>query len=249
MKKISAEQLYEAMNGIGDDLLLRSEEESVSANSRKKKRKTTRVVWFVMAAAALVILGIAGISTLRLTQNTMSGSSVPAAGQYLQEAAKDAAKESAKNSSKESADESGYREESKMEMAAEADEAAVMEEAAESAEAEDAFREPMEAESLEEDAAAYAPQTSTTAADAQAFFVYEGLIYVESGRTEEEDIIGDYVTTVQENAGKQTDAGDYQDNTGTVGGEVFAVNGQDTSEMLCMPQADGSILLFEAREE
>ena len=29
----------------------------------------------------------------------------------------------------------------------------------------------------------------------------------------------------------------------------FAVNGHDTSEMLCMPQADGSILLFEAREE
>ena len=241
MKKISAEQLYEAMNGIGDDLLLRSEEESVSVNSRKKKRRTTRIVWFVAAAAALVILGIAGVSTLRLTQNTMSGSSAPAAGQYTQEAAKESAKKSEK--------ESGHREEPKMEMAAEADEAAVMEEAAESAEAEDAFREPMEAESLEEDAAAYAPQTSTTAADAQAFFVYEGRIYVECDRTKDEDIIGDYVTTIEEDAGKQTDAGDYQDNTGTVGGEVFAVNGQDTSEMLCMPQADGSILLFEAREE
>lgn len=66
MKKISAEQLYEAMEGIGDDLLLRSEQEVAGKTGRMRTRTIRRISVAVTALAAVVILGFLGLNTLRM---------------------------------------------------------------------------------------------------------------------------------------------------------------------------------------
>ena len=77
MKKISAEQLYEAMEGIGDDLLLRSERAAGKNAGRIKTRTIRRISLAVTVAAALVILGIVSTNMLRMGSQG-GGSASPA---------------------------------------------------------------------------------------------------------------------------------------------------------------------------
>ena len=94
MKKISAKQLYEAMDGIGDDLLLRSEQQVPARTGGKRRRTARRVLFAVTALAAVAVLGIASLSLLRTGKGDASLSE-PAMAEYEYQAAGSASQETA----------------------------------------------------------------------------------------------------------------------------------------------------------
>ena len=226
MKKISAEQLYEAMEGIGDDLLVRSEQASEQNAGRRKTRTIRRVSFAVTALAAIVVLGIVSLGTLRMgkQESTMSAPAVASS------VAADAMKQS--RSDQESADEATV-------------ESVMPEEGIATA--------PMMAaegamEDDKEDAAADAGAGTRVQADMEAFFFLDGVRYVESERVPDDGTIaGDYAGTITKeidewNAEEITESG-----AGCVTGDLYLVNGRKKEEALCMIEEEtGTVLIFEA---
>ena len=241
MKRITDETLYEAMSGIGEDLLSRSEEAAMQAGKgtgKRFRRFRKKIVFGVAAAAALFLIAILAANTLRFSGK--SGSAVndygmPASVQ--EEQAKTEEKSGAGRTQREKADAETQTMNNDRESAAEE----VAEDSAPMASAGD---EEQESESSVRDAV-------TATADMPAMFVFNGILYQEragSRLSAEEVTIGEYVTTIKYGIDEMTDTTDYREGTGSVAGDVYTVSGKDPGTVLCMQEENGTVLLLYAEK-
>ena len=225
MKNITNETLYEAMSGIGEDLLARSEEAAASTGERKGKRFRRRLVFGITAAAALFLIAILASNTLRFSGSGAADHAAPAAVQEEQTMT------------------AGRNEE-------DAGTPAVTE-AAESAAEESMMLMPEGRAEQESEDSAYDTDAAAAKADIPAMFVYNGTLYTEraESRMSAQDVtIGEYVTTIEYGIDEMTDIADYREGTGSVAGDVYTVSGMDPGEVLCMPEEGGTVLLLYAAE-
>ena len=234
MKNITNETLYEAMSGIGEDLLARSEEAAARTGKRKDKRFRRQLVFGMTAAAALFLIAILASNTLRFSGSGAPGTTDHAAPAAVQE---EQAKTTGRN--EEDADAGKPAETEAVESAA----GEAMEESVQ-------LMPEGRAEQESEDSA-YDADAAAASADMPAMFVFNGIRYTEqpASRVPAEDVtIGEYITTIEYDIDETTDAPDYREGTGSVAGDVYTVSGMDPGEVLCMPEEGGTVLLLYAAE-
>lgn len=236
MKHITDETLYEAMNGIGEDLLARSEAAAEVAGKMRGRRFRGQLVFGITAAAALFLIAIIAANTLRFSGAGAPGASDQAAPAAVQE---EQAKTTAKN------DRDGgtpiLQEAAESAAEAEAEESTLLMPG--SGAEENVRADETDGESVYD--------TATASADMPAVFVFNGILYVEreGSRVPESDVaIGNYVTTIEYGIDETTDAADYGEGTGSIAGDVYTVSGKDPGEVLCMPEEGGTVLLLYAAE-
>ena len=219
MKKISAEQLYEAMEGIGDDLLLRSEQSAAGKTGRRRMRTRTirRISVAVTALAAVMILGFLGLNTLRMGSSG-GESAAPAAATV--ETADQAYNEIGL------AGEANVATESASEAAAAA--------AADEADAGAGMRQPLAAQSSE--ASAFFVLDGIRYTETER---------IENDQT----VAGEPIATITTEINEWSDASAYVSGAGSVLGPVYLVNGREREEALCMIEENtGTVLIFEAED-
>ncbi|MBR0173232.1 MAG: hypothetical protein IJQ21_10645 [Lachnospiraceae bacterium] len=230
MKNITNETLYEAMSGIGEDLLARSGEATTVAGKRRGKRFPRKLVFGISAAAAMFLIAILAANTLRF-----SGTGAPGAADHAAPAA--VQEEQAKTTG-------GDREDAETQNMTE-----TMESAAEEAAEESGLLMPAGGAEKESEESAY--DTAAASEDMSAVFVFNGILYAEregSRVSAEEVTIGDYVTTIEYGIDETVGAADYREGTGSIAGDVYTVSGKDPGEVLCMPEEGGTVLLLYAAE-
>lgn len=82
-------------------------------------------------------------------------------------------------------------------------------------------------------------------ADMLSFFIYQGRIYVECGRTQNgAGLVGEKLGTSNGRIDEWTPDSGYVEGSGTAWGDFYAVNGYDPSHLLCMTWEDGTVALY-----
>lgn len=84
-----------------------------------------------------------------------------------------------------------------------------------------------------------------TTADMLAFFIYQGRSYVQYERIDgAADLVGEYLGTATGLIDEWTPKEGYVELAGSISGDFYAVKGYDSSFMLCMKEADGSVSTY-----
>lgn len=82
-------------------------------------------------------------------------------------------------------------------------------------------------------------------ADMLAFFIWQGRLYVEYERgLADVDFVGEYLGTATGSIDEWTKKDGYVDFAGSINGDFYAVEGYDTSFMLCMKRENGLVSTF-----
>lgn len=81
--------------------------------------------------------------------------------------------------------------------------------------------------------------------DMLAFFIYDGRMYLCYEKIEDRpDLVGEYVGRSTGLINEWTEKDGYVDYAGSISGDFYTVNGFDPEFMLCMPEDDGSVLVY-----
>lgn len=88
-------------------------------------------------------------------------------------------------------------------------------------------------------------KNSGAMADMLAFFIWQGRLYVEYERgLADVDFVGEYLGTATGFIDEWTKKEGYVDFAGSISGDFYAVEGYDTSFMLCMKRENGKVSTF-----
>ena len=246
---MTGEELFESLNGIGDDLLVRSEEAAGAHAARK--RRLPKGLPLTLAAAACLGLSVLGYQAVRSARMNESASST--AGSMASYAANSAAvaeeaaemDEAAETGAAEDAIDGGADSSPAEAAAGEMDDAGQLAAQESAATTENAAMDSADTdeyavtESAREDSDETAPLTEEYAADSEAasdedaYIYYNGRRYVFHGyEYDAYQSMGERIGTIDSSGTKDTAL------SGSMDGDVYELKGYSLDERLCMEYDD-----------